>query len=227
MSATDGGSQPGPRERWNERHAAGAPIESPEPDETLIEEVGGLRPGRALDLGTGDGRNAVWLATRGWRVTAVDFSPVALDRGRLRARSRGVKVRWLLADLLAWRPPRARFDLVLLFFIHLPSDQRREVLARAASAVAPGGRLLVVGHDRSNLADGVGGPRDPLVLFTPDEVAGELSGLAVERAEAVPRKTGQAKAPIDAVVRAIKPPARPTRMRDTDTRRPVSRAGPR
>ena len=204
MSAAGGASRPGTRERWDERHAAGMPIESPDPDPTLIDEVGGLRPGRALDLGAGDGRNAIWLAARGWRVTAVDFSPVALDRGRVRARSQGVEVPWLQADLLVWRPPRDRFDLVLLLFIHLPPEQRHEVLARAASAVAPGGTLLVVGHDRSNLDAGTGGPHDPQVLYTPGEVAAELPGFTVERAEVAPRKTGPGRPPLDAIVRAVR-----------------------
>ena len=125
MSGMDGSSRPSRREHWDERHAAEAPIESREPDPTLIEEIEGLRPGRALDLGSGDGRNAVWLASHGWRVTAVDFSPVALERGRTLATARGVDVDWELADLLDWVPPTGAFDLVALFFIHLPPDERQ------------------------------------------------------------------------------------------------------
>jgi 2-polyprenyl-3-methyl-5-hydroxy-6-metoxy-1,4-benzoquinol methylase len=204
LSSADGSSRPSRREHWDERHAAEAPIESREPDPTLIEEIGGLRPGRALDVGTGDGRNAVWLASRGWRVTAVDFSSVALDRGRQLAKSRGVDVEWELADLLEWVPPVGRFDLVVLFFIHLPSTERDEVYTRAAAAVAPGGTLLIVGHDRTNLTEGVGGPQDPNVLFTPSEVAAELVGFAVQRAEAVRRPSPDGGGPIDAVVRAVK-----------------------
>jgi len=194
------------RERWDERHAARDTIESPEPDPTLIEEIVGLRPGRALDLGTGDGRNAVWLASRGWRVTAVDFSRVALARGRALAQASEVDVEWQLADLLEWEPPAASFDLVTLFFIHLPREERRGVYARAAVAVGPGGTLLIVGHDRANLSDGVGGPQDPAVLFTPGEIAADLAGFTVERAAAVRRPRHGGRGAIDAVVRAVRQP---------------------
>jgi SAM-dependent methyltransferase len=190
---------------WDERHAAGDPIESPDPDPTLADEVAALIPGRALDLGTGDGRNAVWLARHGWRVTAVDFSAVALERGQALAASAGVEIDWLLADLLDWAPPGGSFDLVALFFIHLPVEERRRIYARAAAAVAEGGSLLVVGHDRSNLTDGAGGPQDPDVLFTPDEIVSDLpDGFRVERADVVRRPGAGDRGPIDAVVHGVR-----------------------
>ncbi len=197
---------PGPsrRERWDERHAGQEPIESSEPDPTLLGEVGALAPGRAIDLGAGDGRNAVWLASRGWDVTAVDFSQVALDRGRARAAASGVQVEWELADLLEWTPGARSYDLVTLFFIHLPREERRGVYARAAAAVAPGGTLLVVGHDRTNIADGVGGPQDPDLLITPSEVAADLTGFRIDRAETVQRGDAAGRRPIDAIVRAVR-----------------------
>ena len=192
------------RALWDERHAAQHPIESTEPDPTLVDEIGSLPPGRALDLGAGDGRNATWLAERGWKVTAVDFSGVALERGRSRAEAGGVSVDWQLADLLEWSPEARAFDLVTLFFFHLPGSERRGVYARAADAVAPGGTLLIVAHDRANLAGGVGGPRDPDVLVTPGEVAAELPGFRIERAETVRRPSPDGRGPIDAIVRAVR-----------------------
>jgi SAM-dependent methyltransferase len=197
--------RPSRQELWDERHASRDPIEARDADPTLIEEIGKLAPGTALDLGAGDGRNAVWLAAHGWRVTAVDFSRVALDRGRAFASSAGVEVEWLLADLLEWSPPTEAFDLVALFFIHLPPRERRPVYARAAAAVASGGTLLVVAHDRSNLVDGVGGPQDPTVLFTPDEIAGELpDDFTVVRAEVARRAAPTGPGPLDAIVRAVR-----------------------
>jgi 2-polyprenyl-3-methyl-5-hydroxy-6-metoxy-1,4-benzoquinol methylase len=192
------------RARWDERHAAQDPIESAQPDPTLIHEVGALSPGRALDLGAGDGRNAVWLASRGWDVTAVDFSQVALDRGLARADAAGVHVEWKLADLLEWTPGGRSYDLVTLFFIHFPRDERRDVYARAAAAVAPGGTLLVVGHDRTNIADGVGGPQDPDVLIAPGEVAADLAGFRIDRAATIRRGAAIGGGPIDAIVRAVR-----------------------
>lgn len=193
------------RAHWDERHAAREPIELLEIDPSLEEEVARLTPGRALDLGSGDGGNAVWLALRGWRVTGVDFSSVGLERARARARDQGVAVDWVLADLLEWRPPAASFDLVMLVFVHLAPENRRAVHRMAAEAVAPGGTLLVVGHDRSNLVEGAGGPQDPDVLFTAAEVASELPALTIERAETVRRPVGDERHRIDVVVRAVRP----------------------
>jgi 2-polyprenyl-3-methyl-5-hydroxy-6-metoxy-1,4-benzoquinol methylase len=190
------------QQMWDERHAARDPIESHEPDPTLATLIGGIRPGRALDLATGDGRNAIWLAARGWTVTAADFSAVALERARRSASAAGVEVDWVLADLHDWRAARRSFDLVTVIFLHLPRDERRQVYASAAAAVALGGRLLVVGHDRSNLTEGAGGPQDPEVLFTPPEVTADLVGLTVETAGTVTRTLGDGRQAIDAVVLA-------------------------
>ena len=192
------------REMWDERHAAHDPIESHEPDPSLAAIAGGLAPGRALDLAAGDGRNAIWLAAHGWDVTAVDFSAVALERARGAAEAAGVEVQWVNADLLEWRPEPRAFDLVAVMFLHLPSGERRAVYAAAADAVAPGGRLLVVGHDLSNLTDGAGGPQDPAVLFTPDGIAGDLGDLAIERTEVVRRDVGEGRVALDAVVVAVR-----------------------
>jgi SAM-dependent methyltransferase len=194
-------------EMWDARHAARDPIESRHADPTLIETATSLAPGSALDLGAGDGRNAGWLAAHGWRVTAVDFSTVAVERGRALTAASGQDVTWLREDLLGWTPPAGAFDLVLLMFIHLPTAERRLVYARAAAAVAPGGTLLVVAHDRSNLVDGAGGPQDPEVLFTPAEIAGDLPpAFSVIRAATMRRPGAEAPAPIDAVLVARREP---------------------
>jgi len=95
-------------------------------------------------------------------------------------------------------------------FLHLSADERRSVYAGAAEAVAPGGRLLVVGHDLSNLVDGTGGPQDPDVLFTPDGIAVDLGDLVIERAEVVRRDVGEGRVALDAVVVAVRPAAHTT-----------------
>lgn len=200
-----GDATPNRRQIWDERHAAREPIESHEPDPSLAAVAGGLASGRAIDLAAGDGRNAIWLAAHGWEVTAVDFSAVALDRARASAERAGVAVGWVNADLLEWRPEPRSYDLVALMFLHLPEHERRAVYAGAAEAVAPGGRLLVVGHDLTNLTDGAGGPQDPGVLFTPNGIAAELDGLVVERAEVVRRDVGEGRVALDAVVVAARP----------------------
>ncbi len=181
------------------------------PSRFLVEQVERLPPGRALDLACGAGRNAVWLAARGWRVTGVDFSEVGLRTARRLAEEQGVAVDWVLADVLDYEPEPAAYDLVLVLYLQVPAEERRRVLGRAASAAAAGGRVLVVGHDASNLTDGYGGPKDPRVLFSAGEVAAELPGLTVERAERVERPVpadGGERVALDALVLARRPDAR-------------------
>jgi 2-polyprenyl-3-methyl-5-hydroxy-6-metoxy-1,4-benzoquinol methylase len=203
------------QEDWNRKHAEAGLLFGAEPNRFLVAEVEGLAPGRALDLACGAGRNAVWLAQRGWAVTGVDFSDVALANARRLAADRGVEVEWVLADLREWSPAGETFDLVAVLYLQLPAEERRGVLGRAAHAVAPGGTLLVVGHDLQNLNGGYGGPKDPAVLFTAEDVAAELTGLQVEKAERVLRpvetEEGEAQA-IDALVRARRAQEGPRRV---------------
>ncbi len=188
------------RQQWNERYAAQPVLWTVDPSPFLGGEVGDRGPGRALDLGAGEGRTALWLAERGWSVTAVDFSDVALERGRQRAEAAGVAgtVDWVCADLVEFDPTGTSYDLVLMMFVHLPPPERRRLLQRAAATLAPGGLALVVGYDSTN-PEGAGGPRDPQILFTPEDVAADLRGLRVERAERV--QVGDA---VDTVVRGVK-----------------------
>jgi SAM-dependent methyltransferase len=193
------------RESWNRRYEGKELFWTAEPNRFLAAQAAGLTPGRALDVGAGEGRNAVWLAEQGWEVTAVDFAEVGLAKGEELAARRGVRVEWVQADLRDYEPPAGVFDLVVVVYIHLPAEQRRAMHAAAASALAPGGVLLVLGHDSSNIEHGYGGPQDPTILFTAEEVAADLPGLEIERAEPVIRRVetpeGEVEA-IDAFVRA-------------------------
>jgi SAM-dependent methyltransferase len=197
------------REDWNRRYADQDLVWSVEPSRFLVEETATLGPGRALDLATGEGRNAIWLAERGWRVEAVDFSEVGLDKARRLARARGVGVRWLLADLLDFVPPTGSFDLVLLFYLQIPWEQMRRVIRRAARAVAPAGSFLLVGHDRTNLDRGWGGPKSPAVLYTPREVAQELGGLVLREASRRLRPVDTDEGPATAIDCLVRAEARP------------------
>jgi SAM-dependent methyltransferase len=196
------------RDSWNARYEGKELVWTAQPNRLVAAQVAGLPPGRALDLGAGEGRNAVWLAEQGWEVTAVDFSEVGLAKGADLADRRGVGLEWVVADLREFKPPAAAFDLVMLIYIHLQAADRGAMHAAAASAVAPGGALLVLGHDLSNIEHGYGGPQDPSILFAPDEVAQELPGLEIQRAERVMRSVdtddGEVEA-IDAFVRAVRP----------------------
>ncbi len=196
------------REAWNNRYQGREFVWKAAPNQFLVAEVGSLARGRALDLGCGEGRNAVWLAEEGWDVTAVDFSDAGISKGRELASQRGVSVTWLVEDLNRFEPARLSFDLVVDFYVHLPPDQRKNLLKRAAGAAAPGGTVLVVGHDRSNLEDGYGGPQDPDLLFAREEIAGGLIGLEVVKSTLVKRSVetdeGLSEA-IDTLVMAQRP----------------------
>ena len=203
------------RHEWNKRYAQKEFVWSIDPNRFVIREVAGLQTGRALDLGCGEGRNTVWLAEQGWHVTAVDFSEAGLEKARELARVRKVEVNWVLADVTAFRPSPASCDLVLICYLQLPALERRAVLAHAHDALVPGGTLLYIGHDLSNLRQGWGGPQDPSVLCTPAEIVADLPGFDIIRAEVVRRPVahepghgGSAEAvAFDALVRATRPRA--------------------
>jgi SAM-dependent methyltransferase len=193
------------REDWNARYSQRELVWTAEPNRLFAAEVADLDPGRALDVACGEGRNAVWLAERGWGVTGVDFSEVALAKAAELARRRGVEVDWVCADVLEHEPAPCAFDLVAVVYLQLPADELGQALRLAADGVATGGTLFVLGHDTTNLTDGYGGPRDVSVLFTPDDVVGLLEGFEIDRAERVRRTVvlddGEATA-VDALVRA-------------------------
>ncbi len=191
------------RDIWNARYAERDLIWSAEPNRFLVAEVSDMVPGRAIDIGAGEGRNAFWLAEQGWKVTAVDFSDVAIDKGRQIAERRGLDVDWVVADLHTYVPAEASFDLVVEFYVQLPAPLRQEIWRRAAAAVAPGGTLLVVGHDLTNLEQGYGGPQNPAALFTPDDVVRAIEDLEIVKATRVDRPVNGHVA-IDALVRAVR-----------------------
>jgi len=188
---------------WDERYSADGYTWKTEPNQFVAAELADLPPGRALDLAAGEGRNAVWLAGRGWRVTAVDFSRVGLAKGRKLAAERGADVDWVVADLLDYIPAAGGFDLVLIAYLQLKAPARALVLGRAAAALAPGGTLFLVGHDVANLTEGTGGPQDPAVLYTVEAVRAELADLTVLRAQQVRRivhKNGNNDTAVDTLV---------------------------
>lgn len=180
------------------------------PNQFLVSEVAGLSPGRAVDLACGEGRNAVWLAEQGWEVTGVDFSPVGLAKAQRFAALWNVEATWVESAVQDWRSPPEGFDLVAVLYLQLPKPERLIALEVAASAVAPGGMLLVVAHDQENLTRGFGGPPNAAVLYNVADVTEVAvgAGLTVERAEQVVRVVDTDTGPrdaIDSLVRAKRP----------------------
>lgn len=196
------------QQEWDRRYEAVDLVWPAEPNRFVAAELADLSPGRALDLASGEGRNAVWLAERGWRVTAMDFSRVGLAKAARIAERRGVTVDWVHADVLVAPVEPGGYDLVLLSYLQLPAEAVAKVLHRAVPALAAGGTLLVVAHDLTNLTDGVGGPPHPEVLYTPEQVTAELDGLVIDRAERVRRPVDTedgVRYAVDTLVRAHRP----------------------
>jgi SAM-dependent methyltransferase len=174
---------------WDQRYSASELVWSREPNQFVAGELADLPAGTAVDLAAGEGRNAIWLAARGWSATAVDFSQVALDKGARLAADAGTEVTWVCADATTWQAT-APVDLVVMAYFQVPADDRRRAVRNAAGMLRPGGTLLLVAHDSTNLTEGTGGPQDPAVLMSAGDVLDDLSGIDVEvlRAERVARE---------------------------------------
>ena len=167
---------------WNQRYGDVDRLWAPKPNALLVGFAGDLEPGRAVDLGAGEGRNAVWLAAAGWTVTAVDISDVGLARAAARAAEEGVQMECVAGD---WRAYRAEVpvDLVVISYMHPAPEDRAPMFAHAAGMLAPGGHLFTVGVDAS--AVGRRGPRDEARLYTAERLREALDGLEVVRCERV------------------------------------------
>jgi SAM-dependent methyltransferase len=140
---------------WDDRYRANEQIWSGRPNGALVTEIGEEPPGRVLDVGCGEGADAIWLAQRGWQVTALDVSKVALDRARAAARAADVEVGWVHADLLDASLPEASFDLVSAQYPALLRTPGNDAVQALFAAVAPGGTLLFVHHaDMDHLHEG-------------------------------------------------------------------------
>jgi SAM-dependent methyltransferase len=193
---------------FEEMYRATDALWSGRPNVQLVREATDLPAGTALDVGCGEGADAIWLAARGWRVTAIDFAETALQRGAAAAAAAGVadRIDWLRADVTGWVPDPGTFDLVSAQYMHLPPGERRVLFAALAAAVRPGGTLLVVGHDLAGHEAGEHRHAAPDRFFTAEEVAAALDRQEwhVEVAGSRPgaRHEGQEVAVADVVLRA-------------------------
>jgi trans-aconitate methyltransferase len=183
--------------QWWEDHYQGHRTGHDAPSPQMVAEVTGLPVGTALDAGCGRGTDAVWLAGRGWRVTAVDVSPTAIGDARNRAAAHDIS--WVVADLTTWQPPEL-YDLVVSQYVH-PTVPFGAFVARLAEAVAPGGTLLVVGHDHADEHSGAHAPERASIGA--DTVTGALTAERWEVEVAESRVREHARTDIaDLVVKA-------------------------
>jgi SAM-dependent methyltransferase len=188
---------------WDERYRDHEHLWSVTPNLFVADRLGGTTPGKGLDLAAGEGRNAIWLASLGWEMTAVDFSEVAIEKGRAQSEA----VDFVVADVRTWQPGGS-FDLVLIAYLHLTPSDYETVVRRAGNWLAPAGELFLIGHDVSNITDGWGGPQYPELLWDVPEVLSWLDGMAIIEAEVVNRPVDTddgRKYARDTLVRARKP----------------------
>lgn len=163
---------------WNERYGTRDSLWSGKPNANLVSQVSGLTPGDALDVGSGEGADSIWLAQQGWRVAGVDISTVALGRAAGHAAQAGPeiagRITWDQVDILSWEPGADRYDLVSVQYLHPPSAQRDPLVRRLAASLRPGGSLLIVGHHPSDLQTTIPRPALPDLFFTGDDIAALL-----------------------------------------------------
>ncbi|QBJ96030.1 class I SAM-dependent methyltransferase [Rhodococcus sp. ABRD24] len=192
---------------WDERYSQAGMVWGTPPNPVVVEFATSLPAGRALDLACGEGRHALWLATRGWETTGVDYSKVAIEKAREIAtqapRSVQQRLNYICGDITT--ADVADYDLVLMVFIHLDPTQRRTLVRRVIDSLKPDGTLMILGHDTLNFTQGTGGPPDPEILYTPEDLKDDLDGrLDIDVAERRYREVAGGTA-IDALLVARKP----------------------
>lgn len=167
---------------WDDRYQAADRLWSAGPNLFVADRLATTSPGVGLDLASGEGSNSIWLADKGWSMTAVDFSEVAVERGRRVSTT----VEFVVADVLSWEPERS-FDLVLLAYLQLVESDLRLVVEQSVEWLMPGGEIFLIGHDRSNIEKGYGGPQAPEILWDVETIVSWLDDLEVVEAQVVRR----------------------------------------
>lgn len=202
-------------EFWDERYASSDKIWSGQPNRRLVEQTADLVPGTALDVGAGEGADAIWLAQRGWSVTGIDLSQVALDRATTHAAAAGVSATFRQHDVLL-DPVVGGFDLVTAHFMHVLRPAFDPLYVALAAAVRPGGTLLVVGHHPHDVESGVRTHHGDDLLFDADRVTALLDpadwDVLVADAQSRPQVIdGEERTVTDTVVRAVRKVSAPAR----------------
>lgn len=190
---------------WDEKYSADDYVYGTEPNRFLEEHAAELPPGEVLSLAEGEGRNAVYLAGLGFRVTAVDHSRVGLAKAQRLAAEKGVEIETICADLADFELGEARWDGIVSIFGHLPPEVRRTVYARLPAALKPGGILLLEAYTPDQMGRGTGGPRSVDLLVTAEMLREELLGLEFLHLQELEREVieGRGHTGLAAVVQLI------------------------
>ncbi len=200
------------REQWNERYSSKELIWSAGPNALFYEEVKDLKPGKSIDIACGEGRNAIWLAEQGWDSTGIDFSEVGIDKARQIGEKRKVSVKWIANDVSNTPLEEEAYDLVAVLYLHTSLEERRKWLPNVLKAVKPSGTFIYIGHDPSNIEEGVGGPQDIALLPGVSEFTDAMPDFDISSATVLNRPVvndpGHGKelsgVALDAFVRATK-----------------------
>ena len=200
----------GTRTAWNERYSARGLAPGTAANQFVAAFAAGLSSRRVLDLGCGQGRNAVWLAQRGHTVTGIDQSDVAIEQARRLAFDNGVRVKFEVADIVEdWSPPPESFDLAILSYLQLPPATRKVAHAKVAGALTPGGTIFLIAHHSDNLEHGVGGPPHPEILFNEADLASDFASFPLSVNKKVYREVEQQDGVVrlahDLLFEAVKP----------------------
>lgn len=173
---------------WDERYAGTDLVYGEAPNEFLVQMADRIPArGDALDIGAGEGRNALFLASRGLNVLAVDQSVVGMEKAKRLARERGLALQTRAIDLRDFDAEPGSFDVVSSIFVHLPSELRSAVHRRLVAWLKPGGVYVLEAYAPDQIARGTGGPKDPLLLASLETLLDELSGLTIEHRAALVR----------------------------------------
>lgn len=173
---------------WDQRYAGEQLVYGEAPNEFLFQMSGRFpASGRALDIGAGEGRNALFLASRGLDVLAVDQSEVGMKKAQRLAQERGLKLRTRAVDLRDFDAERGEFDVISSIFVHLPAELRAAVHGRVGGWLKPGGVYVLEAYAPDQIERGTGGPKDPAMLASLETIVGELKGLEIEHRAALVR----------------------------------------
>ena len=179
---------------WDERYSGDELVYGAAPNDFLAQTAHRFpKTGRALDLGAGEGRNALFLASLGLDVLAVDQSAVGMQKAQRLARDRGLSLRTQAVDLNDFQAESDSFDVISSIFVHLPAALRAKVHKNVATWLKPGGVVVLEAYAPDQLQRNTGGPKDPLLLAPLETILSELSGLAIEHQAALVRNVGEGR----------------------------------
>jgi SAM-dependent methyltransferase len=195
--------------KWDTRYNTEEYVFGKRPNRFLIDCAAGLAPGKALCLGEGEGRNAVYLASLGWEVSAVDISPYGIEKAQLLARQRGVSITTITTDLNDYTIAPNAWDLIITFFVHIPAEERARMHRKVIAGLRPGGTYILEGYSPEMVRFGDRGPKELPQRYHPETIRAELDGLELRTVRELDRLLDEAEPELGWVavtqVLAVKP----------------------